>query len=199
MILALTGGIATGKSTCGRILRILDPSIEIFDCDQSARKFLKSPRVIQKIIQIFGKAIVNAQGQLMRESLRQEVFHHSDKRQALENVIHPLVREECLEKLEISRKKEASSLFIADVPLLFESGFDFGQESHLVIATSEETQRARLKARNHFDDNLITSILNAQWPMMEKVARADVVFWNEGPIVQLEYQLARFLKTIKNL
>jgi dephospho-CoA kinase len=87
-------------------------------------------------------------------------------------------------------------LFVADVPLLFESGFDFGQELNLVVAISQATQRTRLKARNHFEDRMISSMLKAQLTIMEKVARADVVFWNEGGFAILERQLVRFLKSL---
>jgi dephospho-CoA kinase len=106
------------------------------------------------------------------------------------------VRNDCLEKCREASRNPLTTLFVADVPLLFESEFDFGQELNLVVATSEATQRRRLKARSHFDDRMISSILAAQLPIMEKVARGDVVFWNEGRPSILEQQLARFLESL---
>ena len=87
-------------------------------------------------------------------------------------------------------------MFVADVPLLFEGRFSFFQDLNLVVATSMETQRSRLKKRDHFDDALISSILAAQLPVMEKVARADLVFWNEGPQQVLERQIDHFIEAI---
>ncbi len=195
-ILALTGGIATGKSTILKLLQHLDSDLVSFDCDQSVQGLLERGEVIDSIAHTFGEEMKEREGKLNRKALRERVFRAPEERKKLESILHPLVREECLEKLELSRKTTPSSLFIADVPLLFESGFDFGQESCLVVATSEKTQRMRLKERNGFDDNLITSIIAAQLPILEKVALADVVFWNEGPPHQLKCQLSRFLKTL---
>ena len=82
-----------------------------------------------------------------------------------------------------------SSLFVADVPLLFESGFDFGYERSLLVATTRETQLARLKSRNGFDNTLAEAILATQIPILEKLRRADVVFWNEGSEEVLRHQI----------
>jgi dephospho-CoA kinase len=87
-------------------------------------------------------------------------------------------------------------MFIADVPLLFESGFDFGYESSLLVATTRETQLERLKSRDGHDDALAEAMLNAQLPISEKVDCADVVFWNEGPEQVLRRQIFRFLETL---
>ena len=86
----------------------------------------------------------------------------------------------------------ARNFFVADVPLFFEKGFDFGQSEVLVVASSRSTQIQRLKARGGFDDSLIESILAAQLPVQEKMSRADVVFWNEGPQAVIRSQIRRF-------
>jgi dephospho-CoA kinase len=95
---------------------------------------------------------------------------------SLETILHPKVRKECLEKLDFYSKTMSTTLFVADVPLLFESGFDFGQELNLVVATSQATQRTRLKARNHFEDRMISSILKAQLPIREKGCQSGCRF-----------------------
>jgi transcription termination factor Rho len=87
-------------------------------------------------------------------------------------------------------------MFVADVPLLFESGFDLRPEQVLLVATSPETQLARLKARSGFDDSLAGKILAAQWPIERKIPLADLVFWNEGPEKVLRGQIIRFLKSL---
>ncbi|MGB1130800.1 MAG: transcription termination factor Rho, partial [Haloferula sp.] len=120
------------------------------------------------------------------------VFENPEERKALEQILHPKVREECLESLARARKL-AAPLFLADVPLLFENGFDLGQECNLLVAVGQETQLDRLKMRNGFDDDLARSILSAQMPTGEKMDQADVIFWNEGPVEFLKVQIHRFL------
>jgi len=193
-VFALTGGIATGKSTAGQLMQKLQPSMAFFDCDQSVQALLEREEVLAEISEAFGEEMATDDGQLDRGKMRQKVFRSEDQRRALEGVLHPKVRKECLEKRDISFKNSSTTIFVADVPLLFESGFDFEQELNLVVATSEATQRERLKARSNFDDSMISAILSAQFPILEKVARGDVVFWNEGSPEILERQLSRFLQ-----
>ena len=195
-VTALTGGIATGKSTAGRYLLELDSGVVHFDCDESVRTLLKDSAILEEISEAFGVRITSVDGSLDRSTLRSLVFENPMRRKKLEGVIHPKVRKECLEKLAKCRSNPSTTLFVADVPLLFESGFYFGQELNLVVATTCATQRVRLKIRSHFEDRMITSILAAQLPIMEKVACGDVVFWNEGSPAVLQRQLRRFLTSL---
>ncbi len=193
LCLGLTGGIATGKSTALKLIQSKLPAVTVFDADESVQGLLAREDIVSLIISELGEVVRGAEGGLDRVALRQSVFAHSGKRKALEGILHPKVREECLEKREEWLRNSASAMFVADVPLLFEGGFSFFQDLNLVIATSMETQRSRLRDRNHFGDALISSILAAQLPIMEKVARADLVFWNEGPLQVLENQIDHFI------
>ncbi len=194
-ILALTGGIASGKSTVCRTLREFLPQIAIFDCDASVHRMLESDAELALIVsEAFGIQSLDVQGRIDRHFLRGRVFADEGTRVRLESILHPRVRQECLDSLEQAAKRGAE-LFVADVPLLFEKGFDFGQTQVLVIASSRSTQIQRLKARNGFDDLLIESILAAQLPVQKKMSRADVVFWNEGPPAVLRSQIRRFSLT----
>ena len=195
-VFALTGGIATGTSTAGKMISRLMPTSAFFDCDELVQSLLQEQMVLEEISDALGQLVIKGDGSLDRAALRKLVFQNETSRGKLEAILHPKVRKECLEKRDFYSKTAPTTLFVADVPLLFESGFDFGQELNLVVATSQATQRTRLKARNHFEDRMISSILKAQLPIMEKVARADVVFWNEGSLATLESQLARFLKSL---
>lgn len=195
-ILGLTGGIATGKSTAIAIMQRECPSLVVFDCDQAVGQLFEQGEVLDELVEAFGSEILDREGRLQRGFLREQVFDDAPARTRLEKILHPRVRKECLVKLAQSSKDPSTTLFIADVPLLFESGFDFGQELNLVVATSEATQKIRLKTRSHLADRMISSILKAQLPILEKVARGDVVFWNEGPLSILERQLTRFLNSI---
>jgi transcription termination factor Rho len=194
LVSALTGGIACGKSTVCRLLAAMHPSVAVFDCDASVRRLLETdPVVTTEIREAFGGDALDAAGRVDREFLRCRVFGSAYERERLESILHPKVREECLDSMARAATR-GLRWFVADVPLLFEKGFDFGQTQVLVVASSRETQIRRLKNRNGFDDGLIHSILAAQLPLHEKLARADVVFWNEGPQSTLKSQIRRFIQ-----
>jgi len=192
-LMALSGGIATGKSTLLAMIKEEVLDLGVYDCDKRVQHFLGNRETLLEIEEALQVSVLNREGELDRAKLREHVFGNPNLRRKLEGVIHPKLRKECLEKVAKYRRNQRTTLFVADVPLLFESGFDFGQEFNLVVATSEATQSARLKDRSRFDDKMIVSILSAQLPIMEKVTRADVVFWNEGRRNTLRRQLCRFL------
>ncbi len=194
-VMALTGGIASGKSTVCRVLREFLPSIVIFDCDSAVHRMLESDSEVASIIrETFGAQACDAHGRIDRHFLRGRVFADEAARLRLEAILHPRVRQECLDSLQ-SAATQGVDLFLADVPLFFEKGFDFGQNEVLVVASSRSTQIQRLRARGGFEDSLIESILAAQLPVQEKMSRADVVFWNEGPPSVIRSQIRRFAQS----
>ena len=194
-VMALTGGIASGKSTVCRVLREFLPSLVIFDCDAAVHRLLEADEEVAAIIsESFGAQALDAQGRIDRHFLRGRVFSDEAARLRLEAILHPRVRQECLDSLQRAATAGAD-LFIADVPLFFEKGFDFGQSQVLVVASSRSTQIQRLKARGGIEDELIESILAAQLPVQEKMSRSDVVFWNEGPPSVIRSQIRRFAQS----
>ncbi len=199
LILALTGGIATGKSSAVRYFQRFVPDIVVFDCDLAVRQLLETEEVAGGLKGIFGESILDGEtGAIDRGKLRGEVFGNPEKRKLLEGVLHPRVRQECL-ALRDQAAKEGARCFLADVPLLFENGFDFGQTQAITVSTSRATQVARLKARNGWDDALIESVLAAQLPLEEKCSRADIVFWNDGEPATLKAQIQRFCQIFPSI
>ncbi len=197
-ILGLTGGIATGKSTAMKIIQDLYPSAVVFDADAHVKELYTSEILLTEIRESFGnQSVVN--GALDRDFLRELIFKNPEAKKQLEALVHPKVRKDCLALLEKAQQNPTATLFIADVPLLFERGFDFGQQLNLVVAVSRETQILRLKQRNGFDDATVLAILEAQLPIDEKIIRGDIVFWNEGPPEMLERQLQRFFHNLLHM
>ena len=195
-IVALTGGIATGKSTWCQAIRALLPEVVVFDADVSVAQLYTSDKVIGELSAYFGDRILLKGGQLDKDYLRSRAFGRRQDKEFLERVFHRRVMEECLALLAETASKGASRLFVADIPLLFEGGFDFGQSSNLLVATSRETQIRRLKNRNDWDDDTVEGVLSSQMPIDAKLALADVVFWNEGPPKVLQSQIQRYLKSM---
>ena len=195
LILSLTGGIATGKSSAVRHFQEFLPEIVVFDCDLAVHSLLETEAIAKELAGLFGDGFLDPEtGAVNRAKLRDTVFADAGKRALLEGVLHPRVRQECLALRDEAAKKGARC-FLADVPLLFENGFDFGQTKAITVSTSRATQVARLKARNGWDDALIESILAAQMPLREKEARADIVFWNDGRPNTLKAQIQRYCET----
>src|SRR5690606_15356711 len=126
----------------------------IFDSDASVRQLLEQePEVIAAVKEAFGGDSVK-DGRVDRGYLRGIVFGNEEARLKLEAILHPRVRQECLDLLAEAARNGAG-MFLADIPLFFETGFDFGQDQVLVVACSRQSQVERLKARNGFDDPMI--------------------------------------------
>ncbi|MGE9269850.1 MAG: dephospho-CoA kinase [Verrucomicrobiales bacterium] len=195
-VIGLSGGIATGKSTCAEVLQQLLPDMVLFDADRCVRELYQSEKVLRLLAQHFGPGVVLEQGGADKAYLRRRAFSSSDDKAFLEGLFHPLVREECLALLDRTITKGASRLFVADVPLLFENGFDFGQSANLLVATSRNTQVDRLKTRNKWDDKTVQAVLSSQMPIDAKFPLADVVIWNEGPVESLHRQCRCYLRSL---
>ena len=190
-VYALSGGIATGKSTALALFES-HRGVAVFDADTCVHSLYQNSQFREQLLAFDVKTIAN--GEIQKTYLRERVFRDQSYKGDLEALIHPLVRKECLAKLENSRKLSSVLLFIADIPLLFENGFDIAQEANLVVATSAKTQRQRFIDRNKFSESVVSAMLEAQLPIAHKVGCADVVFWNEGDTCLLEHQIKRFIE-----
>jgi transcription termination factor Rho len=193
-VAVLTGGIASGKSTVCRLLREWLPAVVIFDCDAAVHGLLEAdPGVAVAIGDAFGAQALDGHGRPIREFLRQQIFSDEAARCRLESILHPRVLQQCLDSRQQAVTRGAE-LFVADVPLFYERGFEVGQSQVIVVASTHSTQVQRLKARSGFAVDLMESILASQLPVHEKMSRADVVFWNEGPPAVLRSQVRRFVQ-----
>lgn len=197
LLVGLTGGIATGKSTTLALLReVLGERLVSFDCDACVGRLLKDREVLAELAATLGSWVLTAGGDLDRSELRERTFRDVGTRRILEGVLHPLVRKECLAGIERAKHLQTARVFLADVPLLYEGGFDFGQDQVWVVACSPATQVERLRARSGFAPELIARILSSQWPIERKLARADRVLWNEGPSSCLRAQILRLTESL---
>ena len=194
-IFGLTGGIATGKSTFIAFLKKRCPEAVVFDSDLCVADLYRDVEVLAAIKKYFGPDVILGD-EVNKSFLRQRVFTNSEDKLFMENLFHPRVREECLALLVETTKRNASRLFVADVPLLFENGFDFGQSANLLVATSRKTQIDRLKKRNVWQDGMAETVIASQMNIEAKLPLADMVFWNEGTVDVLQLQCDRFLESL---
>lgn len=191
--IGLTGGLGTGKSTVAKLLR--DQGYVVLDADKLAGQVIAAGTPgLKSVIQRFGKDFILENGELNREKMSQEVFLNSTSLLDLENIIHPLVKVEVLRQKEIERSK-GSKLVFYDVPLLFEKNIsDF--DSVIVVACSEENQRARIQKRNNWSEKEINNRLKNQWPLFQKIQKADYVIYNNGTFEDLNLEV---IKIVANL
>ncbi|HEY8650559.1 MAG TPA: dephospho-CoA kinase [Chthoniobacterales bacterium] len=192
-VIGITGGISTGKTTFTDCLRAAVPA-KFFDADQAARDLVDRDPAIKDLLRgDFGAEIYSAAGELNRARLRAIVFDDKEKKLALERILHPRVRQQWAEQAARSRK--SGELFLADIPLLYETGGETLCDRVVVVACSARTQLERLTARIRLDATLARQMIEAQMPLTEKIRRANHLVWNNDGRSSLEAQaaiLARF-------
>ena len=173
IVIGLTGGIATGKSTTADMFR--ERGIAVFDADQSVHDLLGVGGVaVSKICSAFGDDVLGGDGAIDRNRLGQRVFQNPEDRSILEKILHPLVADDREEFLARHRQNNVQ-MVVLDVPLLFEAGTH--NLCDLVVVTNAplEIQRERALSRDGMTGDKLTGILNSQIPLSKKVARADFV------------------------
>ena len=197
-ILALTGGIATGKSSFLGILQEMIPDLSFFDSDQCVHKLLTKFQVTRIILDSLGVDLAGPDGQLDKSRLRERVFHDQESKRTLEGILHPLVREECRLAQQRAERTPSIRFFLMDVPLLYESAFPLPRDLDIVVACGPVAQRERLLARNRWSPDLADRIIAAQLPILEKVDRADAVIWNGGTPAALRRHTLIFSTWLKS-
>ncbi|MGY8639723.1 MAG: dephospho-CoA kinase [Verrucomicrobiales bacterium] len=189
--IAITGGIATGKSTLVRRLIELfgDKRATLFDCDAEAHNLLTKQEIIATVVEEFGSDVLNPDGGVNRATLRQIVFEDEARRLTLEGMLHPQILNSANKALlQAASVDERPELFVLDVPLLYEVDFPIERDLDVVIAASKKTQSQRLSEYRNLDQATIESLLNSQLPISDKIENADVVIWNDGSSSELEFQ-----------
>ncbi|SDJ64679.1 dephospho-CoA kinase [Billgrantia gudaonensis] len=197
MIIGLTGGIASGKSTVARAFERL--GIPWVDADDVAREVVEPGEpALAEIVERFGDRALNEDGSLNRRALREIVFADADERRWLESVTHPRIRQRLVAKLERLQAGGAPYVLLVS-PLLFESGQAEMVDRSLVIDVPEAVQIARTAARDDVDESQARAIVAAQMPRAERLSRADDVIDNGGDETALEAQVERLDQQYRRL
>ncbi|HDR7736441.1 dephospho-CoA kinase [Bacillus cereus] len=192
VVIGLTGGIASGKSTVSEMFREL--SIPVIDADVIAREVVEQGKpAYNKIVEVFGAEVLQQDGELDRPRLGSIVFYNEEKRLQLNKIVHPAVREEMNRQKEMYIKEDMQAV-VLDIPLLFESKLTSLVDRVLVVAVKPHTQLERLMKRNNFSEEEATARIQSQMPLEEKVKNADEVINNDGTIMGTKTQLQVILK-----
>lgn len=192
MIIGLTGGIASGKSTVANMLRKLQ--FPIVDADEVARQVVEPGKpALKEIIAAFGDDIVQENGEMNRQKLGNIIFNDEEKRRTLNGIIHPAIRQEMMRQREEWLHNGAETV-IMDIPLLFEGNQKHTVDRILVVTVDEAIQLERLMNRNGFTEEEARARISSQLPLSEKVEGADGVIFNNGTIENTEQQLEKILR-----
>lgn len=181
LLIALTGGIASGKSAVASIFSRL--GVPVIDTDVIAREIVApgSP-ALERIIAEFGPGILDSEGRLDRAKMRERVFSNPSERQRLEAITHPAIRD------ELRRQADAAGgpYQVHVIPLLVEKGRADDYDRVLVVDCPEEEQLKRLMSRDRTSAQQAHQILEAQASREDRLAAADDVIVNTGTLAELE-------------
>jgi len=198
IVVGLTGGVATGKSTVAKMFK--QCGAVVIDADELAREVVKPDKPAwRQVVKIFGKTVLNPDRTLNRRELGTVVFGNRTKLRQLEHIIHPRVAREQARLTKQAAQKNPHAVVIYDVPLLFEVGIDKRVDKIIVVAADLETQIARLKKRNGLSRTEALRRIRSQMPLAKKRRRADYVLDGTTPRKTLVKQVSHLSKKLQAL
>lgn len=190
LLVGLTGGIATGKSTVSAMFRQL--GCVIIDADVLAREVVEPGEpAYDDIVAEFGADVVQADGSLDRKRLGAIVFADAARRRRLEAMTHPRIRERFARRLQELTEQGFAGLVFFDAAVMIESGNYRNMDRLVVVATDETTQRERLRRRDGVGEDEAARRMASQMPVAEKAKLADHVIDNSGDRAATEVQVRR--------
>ncbi len=180
LLIGLTGGIASGKSTVAQ--RFMDLGVPVIDADVAAREVVAPGKPgLQQVIDRFGSRVVAENGELDRRALRELVFSDPDARRDLEAILHPLIRSE----MDRCAALAVGPYIVMVIPLLIEGGSRDRVDRILAVDVDEAVQLQRVMARDHCSAEQAQAILDSQAPRSVRLAAADDVLSNAGTVTEL--------------
>ncbi len=193
LVIGLTGGIASGKSTVSNMLK--EMNITVIDADVEARLAVeKGEPAYQRIVAEFGDDILLDTEEIDRVKLGSIIFHNAEKRQLLNSIVHPEVRKRMNNQVEAARVR-GEQVIVLDIPLLFESKLTHMVEKTILVYVDRDIQLKRLMERNDLSMEDAEARIKSQMPLSEKVALADAIIDNNGPIAESKKQVIEVLKS----
>lgn len=190
MIIGLTGGIASGKSTVSNFLK--EKGFKIYDADIIAKEIMQKKEIIKSLIDIFGGEVYN-ENTLNREYIKKIVFNNKEKLNELNNLVHYEVFN-YYKEIKSKIKKDEKVIF--DIPLLFETKMDTLCDMTIVVAIDLDKQIERVMKRDNIDKELAIKIINSQMALEDKIKRATIVIENNGTLEELKKNIDNVINSV---
>jgi len=198
LVVGLTGGVASGKTTVSRILQ--QEGACLIDADLIARELVQPHTPIwSELIRAFGKEILEKDESINRRALAARVFSNPQKREQLEKILHPQIAREIDRRIEEIRKKDPEAVVVVDAALLVETGTYRRMDRLIVVTATEAQQVERLGNRTGAAPKEALGIISSQIPLAEKLKVADFIIRNEGALeetIRRAKEVFRELRTI---
>ncbi len=196
ILIGLTGGVATGKSTAAKMFHKC--GAVVIDADELAREVVQPNKPAwREIVCRFGKSVLNTDKTINRQVLGQLVFHDRRKLKQLERIIHPRVAREQIRLTREAARRSPHAVVVYDVPLLYEAGIDKRVDKTIVVTADQNTQIARLKKRNGLTRAEALRRIRSQMPLVMKRRRADHVLNGTIPIKRLSRLVAQTFQQLQ--
>jgi dephospho-CoA kinase len=198
LIVGLTGGVASGKTTVSQLLK--EEGAYIIDADQIARDLVQPHQPAwSELIKAFGKEILQEDGSIQRKKLADKVFADLSQRKLLNQILHPRIRKEMEQKAKKIGQKDPEAIVVIDAPLLVELG-DHRQMDKLVVVTSTQKQQIkRLRERDGISPEEALRMFASQMPVEDKVKLADFVIQNKGSFQETKKKTREIFKELKRI
>jgi dephospho-CoA kinase len=188
--LGLTGSIASGKSTVLKEFSAL--GVPVFSADDAVHELYRGEAV--PVVEALFPGVSHS-GQIDRAELSKQLLQQPERLKELEAAVHPLVRAR-IAKFLADAESAGAKLAVVDIPLLFETGFDYGLDRVAVTLAPDEDIRARALARPGMTVEKLDAILARQMPQDEKRKRADYVIYTTGPIPKMKALVAALVEAL---
>ena len=194
---ALTGGVASGKSTVASLLR--EAGLPVIDSDLAARQAVAPGKPAwQTLRQNFGAEFFKPDGSLDRQALARHVFTRPEARRKLEKLLHPWIARE-LQGLILQLQSRGEPLIVVEIPLLFELGLENSYDKVIVVRADEARQKQRLARRDSRTRDEVEGILAAQAIWRQKAAQGDFVVDNSGSLPTTRDQVKKIIAELRKL
>jgi dephospho-CoA kinase len=195
LLVGLTGGLASGKSTVAAMLA--RRGAIVVDADELSRRAVAPGTPgLARIVQTFGKEVLHPGGGLDRSALAAIVFADEKKRRLLETIVHPEVFRLLGEVVE--RHRHTDEVVVFDAPLIVETGFDRASDLVIVVSSPVEEQVARVARTRGMSEDDARARISSQVSPAERERRADIVVHNDGSLEQLEERVAGLWKDLQS-
>ena len=184
LVIGLTGGIGSGKSTITQLFE--KRNVPVIDTDIIARQLVKPGQpALKAIIKTFGNLVIQGDGQLNRQALAKITFKNEHARKKLEDILHPRIQKTMIEQIS----KLSAPYVIAVIPLLLEAKQTALVNHILVVDCPEEIQIKRVKQRDNRDEQQVKEIIESQVSRQVRLAAADDVIENDADISELDAKI----------
>ncbi|MCK5581024.1 MAG: dephospho-CoA kinase [Candidatus Omnitrophica bacterium] len=197
VIVGLTGGLGTGKTTAAEIFASL--GAKVLNADDIVHDLLRcgSP-CFKKVVNTFGEEIL-AGKDIDRKKLAAIIFNNAAKRKHLEGIVHPVVIREIKKEIKAFRQKNREKVFVVEVPLLFEAKMDKIVDVVVVVKANQKVQFVRVKQRHGLSRRKALKRMKAQMPMKEKIQRADIIIDNRGALREVRGQVKKVFNKLERI